>query len=299
VLREAVDELWDLLRTTPYQLALGLAVFVFGLVMVFDGDAALLWIVLLAVCVLCGVIGMYRVDRVWHTSSHGALGILRSVIGIEIGSLCAFAAWMGFEGTLAAVAAMLGAAAAQGAVGCMRGESEGLPQWVVIAIYSICIVVAIVMAHEPIREKILLVISPLVGGSVVVGSAAFVVTHVATGLHTGWMDPVLKHTAPERGSLTEFLELLWSVSSKDVGLFAGSRFRYQVLGHEWQLDRVLCYASWALLSVVGWAVGCWHHYKAREERGKRDGHPGAREPLLSNEGAAVPGGSAAADALGS
>ncbi|CAK0875040.1 unnamed protein product [Prorocentrum cordatum] len=71
VLREAVDELWDLLRTTPYQLALGLAVFVFGLVMVFDGDAALLWIVLLAVCVLCGVIGMYRVDRVWHTSSHG------------------------------------------------------------------------------------------------------------------------------------------------------------------------------------------------------------------------------------
>merc|ERR1740120_454372 len=193
---------------------------------------------------------------------------------------------------------MLGAVAAQGAVGCLHDASEVLPKGVVIGIYSLFIVLAVVMAYEPIRGKILLVLSPLAGGSVVVGSAAFVTTHVATELHMGWMDPVLKHTTPVRGSLTEFLELLWSFSSKDVGLFASGKFCFQVFGHEWQLDRILCYTAWALLSLAGWAVGCWwDKYQERKEREKRE-RQGVREPLLSDEGVATPGGSAAAEALG-
>jgi len=80
---------------------------------------------------------------------------------------------------------------------------------------------------------------------------------------------------PVGGSWIKFLEMLFWVGSKDVGIFAGSPFNK--LGEKYTVDRLAGWTLWFICWIIGVVVSLKKKKKEAEAQARE---PGLQQTLL-------------------
>uniref|UniRef100_A0A7S2IVY1 DUF4203 domain-containing protein n=1 Tax=Zooxanthella nutricula TaxID=1333877 RepID=A0A7S2IVY1_9DINO len=254
-----------------------LVAFIFGIVMVFDGEYVFRWLIIGAVFLLCCVVAMSDVSAAWGLDSHS---YVRSFVGLEVGALGAYLALLGMEGMQAAVGALLGGVVAYQA-------QQHLIAWgavyfdthksLVLLLYTVIVLLSVFLFKRKMHLRALAIVSAAAGGVLVASAMAWALTDMAL---RGWLDPVLDadpSAVPKDGPWLDFFLLLVSPSSPDVGVFSGQS--WGVFGQVWRIDRALglCFAFVLFLAGAATQLRMLRRRQATSEGAAPAGAVKARE----------------------
>lgn len=235
------------LRNPKGQWINALVAFIFGLVMIVDGEFVFKWLVVGGVFILASILT--------YNESAALLGfedknLVRFVV-LEVGVCSAFAAHRGIEGMMITVGAILGALVAQEAQNLCVGvgwTSLQTNKWCEVILYSLFVLSFMALITLKKHKKMLALLSSAGGGALVASATAWLVTVMA--LH-GYLDTVLyvfkKSLKPAGGAWLDFLELLWTPKSEDKGVFAGSAYNFTIFDTSYRLDRICGCTLWTIL----------------------------------------------------
>jgi hypothetical protein len=283
-----MHEMWIRLETTKYQWANALLALVYGLVMVFDGEEAFKYLVLGVLFWLASVLAISEIASTGVLGEPAHEGWAKIVLGWEIGLLAVFAStergdkasgerfFVLSRGLLVVIASVLGFATSHYIQGLLEHFGP-LNKWVTLTIYTIVVLGFVVLAVKEIYKKVLVVVCPFFGGSLVVSSCSYLLTYLVVHHKLDWTGRLVEHVDPSStNSWIQFLAMLWSRDAGDHGLFTNVHF--QVLGRTWELDRVLGYLWWTAFFIAGTIVQYKRHKKLAAARQLKDDKA---EPLLA------------------
>jgi len=259
------------LHSEKHQWVNPLLAFVFGGIMVIDGEEVFKWLLVGAVFLLVSVVAMGDLGLIWP---QGDFPLVRRVVGVEAGLLGAFAAIKGIQGVTVLVGAIIGASVAfsvQHKLTHFAGNVHLFQEtWWVVSLYTIIIVLSVMFFLRKKHSKALAMLSAAAGGALVVSAVAWVVTEVVVKAHIG-----NNTLTPERGAWIDFLRLLCVSGADDEGIYANSKFNFDIHGIHFYLDRVLGCIFWFAL----FAVGTMTQLKNLKRQGIRGKVTLARGPL--------------------
>jgi len=250
------------LHKSPYQWANALLALIFGLVMILDGEFVFKWVMVGVVFVLAGMFAMSEVTALWGLDFHSPV---RHLVGLEVGGLAAYAALRGIDGVMILASAVLGGLAAWLVQSFLVGhgmEFLETQKWAVLVLYSAFVVILAAMFERKGHLKWLAIASPALGGAFATSAISYYVTALGSHGFLGWLQPLFHDLTPVGGPWIDFLYLICSTHSKDVGIFASSSYgEFTVRGKEFCLDRAAGRTLWAIFFIVGTVVQLRAHKK--------------------------------------
>lgn len=259
------------LEDAEYQSVVALLAFVFGCVLVFDGEFCLRWLIACVVFVVVASMAMNQASSSWDLSDKDHA--LRYIVGLEAGTVGAFAAHKGMEGTRVSVGALLGVLLAWKCEDVL--DEHGIHiisshRWVELVFYSLLAIASAILLYKNKHLKMLAVISAGFGGAFCTSAIAFAATSLAA---KGYLDRALPGLSPKTGSWVQFFYMLWSPKTGVRGVFVDSRYNPSAEGKEFSIDLIADYSLWFVFWLVGSLV---------QLRRLRPPAPpqGAEEPLL-------------------
>lgn len=266
--------IWDAIKAQlhgPKQWPNALVATVFGMLLLADGMLVFKWVVLGAVFILAAILARNELVALWGLGGAESHRI-RTFVGLEAGACAAFAAHQGLRGVMAALGLMLGAFIGYGLENSvMLHFQPDFPknQWAVVVWYSIFIIGTAALVFKNKHDRVLAIITPILGGALVSSAACWGMTSLAVKgklpvVYT--MFPSLQE-GQGGGAWLDFLELLLFKVAPDVGIFAGSDYNPAVFGKKWRLDRICGVFLWAILALVGAKVQSKRMRKAAKKTG--------------------------------
>jgi len=281
ILQSIANALTYELNNAPYQWAIALLAALFGFVMVFDGDLCFKWILVSGVFIVTYILAMNQVTAIWDLSYNSPL---RQVVGLEAGAVAAYCAFRGIEGVQLVVGVILGMAVAHQSLLLLVAQGAGVlvtDKRATVAYFSVFVLGMVMVFCSKGLTKVLAVLSPAVGGALIVSALAFAVTELWVQGLLSSVESAFPGLTPQSGTWFEFLQLLWSSHSEDVGLFAGSKYNFSIQGQEWRFDKVADGTLWFLF----FAVGCRLQLKRSKAVPVVEAREGLHVSLLETESA--------------
>eukprot|EP00444_Apocalathium_aciculiferum_P050713 CAMPEP_0183518720 /NCGR_PEP_ID=MMETSP0371-20130417/15642_1 /TAXON_ID=268820 /ORGANISM="Peridinium aciculiferum, Strain PAER-2" /LENGTH=387 /DNA_ID=CAMNT_0025716777 /DNA_START=8 /DNA_END=1171 /DNA_ORIENTATION=+ len=269
------EEVGEQLHNKEYQWVNALLAFLFGAVLVWDGEVTFRWVVIGVVFLLAAVLAMSEVSTFLALDEKSTI---RHVVGVEVGALAAYAAWTGIDGVMLVVGALLGGFVAFGLQGklvamgvTVLSENKGA----IVALYSAVVLLSIAMSKRKKLGSGLAVLSAGIGGSLVTSAISWAVTTCYLSGYLGFLDSVFKQglSAGGGGAWIDFLTLLLSSESQDKGLFLDSAYNFSFGGEVYRLDRVVGCSFWFVLFAIG------AHSQLKRAKAPAGGVAKAREGL--------------------
>eukprot|EP00441_Pelagodinium_beii_P018780 CAMPEP_0197651148 /NCGR_PEP_ID=MMETSP1338-20131121/31378_1 /TAXON_ID=43686 ORGANISM="Pelagodinium beii, Strain RCC1491" /NCGR_SAMPLE_ID=MMETSP1338 /ASSEMBLY_ACC=CAM_ASM_000754 /LENGTH=344 /DNA_ID=CAMNT_0043225713 /DNA_START=35 /DNA_END=1069 /DNA_ORIENTATION=+ len=236
------------LTNSPYQCANAFLAFIFGLVLVYDGEFSFRWLLVCATFLVVAILAMNQITATW-----GASGSLRQVVGLEAGIVGGYAALRGIDGVQVVVGAILGAALAHQTLVFLAAHgfhSLVANRWCLVAYFSAFVIGFVIMFSKKLHLKSLAVLSAGLGGAFCSSAIAFACTELAV---KGYM-PFLQRLPtvnPVGGTWIQFMHFLCSSSAADVGIFAGSEYNLQHQDETWRTDKLADCTLWLIFCLVG------------------------------------------------
>jgi len=256
IVRHLQQLVTEQLRDPEHQWVNALVAFLFGVVMVLDGESVFKWLVVAAAFVFAGVVTMSDLRAAWAMRDHF---LLSHIVGLEVGLVGGYAAWLGFEGLVVIIGGLAGGAVAyylQDILIWKHIDAFATNGKVIIIFYALFAFAGIVLFRRKRHAKLLAVASSLVGGGLAASAVAWGITFWAVKANA------FKALTPESGVWLDFFDLIWNPASKDVGLLAGSKYNIELRGATWRTDRMGTVA----LAVAFFAVGVVVQLNALKKR---------------------------------
>jgi len=303
------EALWASLRRVlddpKYQepcVAVGL---VFGLVMVANGEFVFRWCVVVAMGLLGAILSLNEFSTFEPN--------IRHAIAIEVGLVCAYAAWKGIDGVMLVAFGLMGTFAAFKLEDffALLEQSIGPNPWHIVIWYSLFTLLGMLIITRRKHVQVLALISPLLGAPLVSASLSWMLTTAVVYWQTQAIESreqVLKkqeeqpyqtfttspptlmtRLQPEQGTWINFLLLLLDSNQKDVGIFAHTQFQSPLLfwmHGRWCCDRVIGIFFALIIFLVGFSMQRRaFHKKQVSARESSVNEPGLNEALLGLENA--------------
>jgi len=257
------EALWASLRRVlddpKYQepcVAVGL---VFGLVMVANGEFVFRWCVVVAMGLLGAILSLNEFSTFEPN--------IRHAIAIEVGLVCAYAAWKGIDGVMLVAFGLMGTFAAFKLEDffALLEQSIGPNPWHIVIWYSLFTLLGMLIITRRKHVQVLAMISPLLGAPLVSASLSWMLTALVVCVQTQAMEAreqasevlkkqeatsaehfttspptptLISKLQPEQGTWFNFLLLLLDSNQKDVGIFAHTHFESPLLS--WMHGRRCC-----------------------------------------------------------
>jgi len=246
--------------------------FVFGCVMVFDGESVFKWLVIGVVTIVACIMAK---NEATYTLKLDEGSLVGDFVGIEVGALVAWAAYVGIDGVMILVSAIIGGLLADSLQKVLASHGVALVEHrlLVVVFFTAWVAFAVWLFKRKGHLSWLAVLSPIIGGALVSSAVSFAVTELATHRMMAWF---AQHgLQPAGGNWTAFLQLL--CGGPDVGLFVGSPRNPAALGGRWPLDRIFGCLLWLILFY------CGAQTQLRKVKEEQEGKVAARElsdPLL-------------------
>jgi len=254
ILESIAHAIYFELTNTPYQCANALLAFVFGLVLVVDGEFSFRWLLVCATFLVVAIMAMNHVTAVWGISYSSTI---RQVVGLEAGLVGGYAALRGIDGVQIVVGAILGAALAHQTLAFLAAHgfhSLITSRWCMVVYFSVFVLGFVFLFSKKLHMRSLAMISSAIGGALCSSAIAFFCTELAV---KGYM-PFLQHlptVQPVGGTWIQFLRFLWSCQHiDDVGIFAGSKYNLEFKEQTWRTDRLADCTLWLIFFLVGTRV---------------------------------------------
>ncbi|CAE8654110.1 unnamed protein product [Polarella glacialis] len=239
------------LNNTPYQFVIALLAAIFGFVMVFDGDLCFKYILVGAIFIVTYIMAMNQVSAMWDLSYNNPL---RQVVGIEAGAVAGYCAFRGIEGVQIIVGVLLGFALAHQSLLVLVAQGADVlvsNRNATTAYFSVFVLGMVVVFSRKGYKTVLAFLSPAVGAALIVSALAFAVTELWVQGQLKTVSDNFPNLTPVSGTWVQFLQILWSTKSEDVGLFAGSKYNFSLQGQQWCFDRVADGTLWFLFFAIG------------------------------------------------
>lgn len=253
ILESILQVVSDELRSSRYQGADAAVASLLGLTMVLNGEFVFKWFVVGLVFLVTAITVMSQISASWDLGKDDPV---RKIVGFEAGAIAAYGAFVGFDGVQLVAGALIGVLFASRSDDFLR--EHGLEfmgrKWVIVSYFSVFALVLALLFRKKRHLSALAFISPALGGALLTSGLAFGVTELAVKGYLQWLQTIFPDLEPQGGPWLDFLYLMWSTDSKDVGLFAGSPYNFNVSGKEWHVDRVAGCWVWFLLFVAGASV---------------------------------------------
>lgn len=231
--------------------------------MMLCGTEKLLKICLIIVAgVVGGVVGMDKVCGFW-----AGFGMAEKVAGVEIGLLVAYICYLGYEGLLTAFGGFIGLIVAWKSseffddIGLdLLDHGAGKSHMLLFLYYSFWALVVLRFVDQGGHLRFLGMVSSIFGGALVSSAVSFGITNIA--LRSFAKQVAAKGLTPVNAPWIDFLYLLVSKRSSDVGLLAGAGTIFGMFP-----DRIYGLFLWAGLSAAG-IKAQWDKHSWNESAGK-------------------------------
>ncbi|CAE8659381.1 unnamed protein product [Polarella glacialis] len=200
ILQSIANALTYELNNTPYQWAIALLAAIFGFVMVFDGDLCFKWILVSGVFIVTYILAMNQVSAIWDLSYNSPL---RQVVGLEAGAVAAYCAFRGIEGVQIVVGVILGMAVAHQSLLLLVAQGAGVlvtDKRATVAYFSVFVLGMVMVFRSKGLTKVLAVLSPAVGGALIVSALAFAVTELWVQGLLSSVESALPGLTPQSGT---------------------------------------------------------------------------------------------------
>merc|ERR1719330_826874 len=256
---ESVESVWkSLVKSLEHsldepklQFAVASCAFVFGILLVIDGEFIFKWIVIAATGILAMLLALSEVSAsLGEEYQHN----IRTAVGVEVFLVASYTAWKGLDGVMLVVGAMFGffvAHSAQPLVMLVADEEPTrIHHGIVAAWYSIFVLGCMMAVHAKKYAKFLATVAPLIGGALVASAMAWMAMTASLHGKMDWLVKLVPQLQPgEKAPWYKYLLLLIDTDSKDVGIFANTSF--ENFSGKWNLDRVLGASVWFVLFILG------------------------------------------------
>eukprot|EP00438_Fugacium_kawagutii_P015555 Skav229981 [mRNA] locus=scaffold1837:5892:7160:+ [translate_table: standard] len=255
VLEEIVKVIRSELENKKYQPVVAALAFVFGCVLVFDGELCLHLLIASTVFVVVGSIAMNQVSSSWNSHEDS---FLRYIVGLEAGCVGAFAALKGMDGMRVSVGAALGILAALKLEEFL--DERGVHvisshRWIEVVYFSVIGIGSALLLYKNKHLKLLAVLSAGLGAAFCSSAIAFTFTTLAARGYLPFLNKACPDLTPKTGTWVEFFEMLWSPKTSSVlGIFADSKYNPKIEGKDFSLDKMADYCLWLGFWLVGSVV---------------------------------------------
>lgn len=256
VVEQIIQAIRNELEDKEYQPIVAALAFVFGCVLVFDGEFCLRWLIASVVFVVVASMAMNQVSTSWDLSKKDDK-FLRYMVGLEAGCIGAFAAFKGMDGMRVSVGAALGLIVALKLEDFL--DERGVHvlsshRWIELVYYSLIVIFSSFLLYKNKHLKLLAVLSAALGGAFCSSAIAFAVTALAAKGYLPFLDKAVPDLTPKTGSWVEFFDMLWSPKAPVKGLFVDSKYNPVLEGYQFSMDKMaddcLWFAFWLIGSVV-------------------------------------------------
>lgn len=254
-LEEIVKAIRSELENKKYQPVVAALAFVFGCVLVFDGEFCLRWLIASAVFVVVASMAMNQVSSSWELGSKDD-NILRYIVGLEAGCIGAFAAFKGMDGMRVSVGAALGVLVALKTeeVLAEHGVNMEKHRWIEVVYYSAFAIFSSILLYKNKHLKLLAVLSAGLGGAFCSSTIAFAVTTLAVQGYLPFLDQACPGLTPKTGSWVQFFDMLWSPKAPVRGIFVDSKYNPVIEGNTFSMDKMADYCLWFAFWLIGSVV---------------------------------------------
>jgi len=265
------------LENKKYQPIVAALAFVFGCLLVFDGEFCLRWLIASAVFVVVASIAMNQVSSSWDLSGEDD-NFLRYFVGLEAGCIGAFAAFKGMEGMRVSVGAALGILVAVRLEDFFDERGVHIissHRWIEVVYYSLISISSSFLLYKNKHLKLLAVLSAGLGGAFCSSAMAFAATTLAAKGYLPFLVNACPGLSPKTGTWVQFFDMLWSPKAPVLGIFVGSKYNPMVEGHSFSVDKASDYCLWFAFWLIGSVVQL-----RRLRRAALPKLPEVQEPLL-------------------
>lgn len=239
--RNALDSIFQWLDDPMDQWQVALFAIFLGLVMIFDGEFAFKWFIVTVIFLVGSMVAADQINIVWDLPVDC---IIWHIVRFEVGVISAYAAIIGIKGLMVLAGAFVGVLMAIIAGNFFALQIDVLEEWALVIYYTLFALGFMMLFESKHQVTVLAIIGPAVGGAFISSTLLFAVTNLVVYLGPfGALQPV-------EGSWIDFLNFLWTASSKDVGIFVGSS--YTING--FSLDCVCGYVFWFIFFVKGASI---------------------------------------------
>lgn len=254
-LEQIVKAIRSELENKKYQPVVAALAFVFGCVLVFDGEFCLRWLIASAVFVVVASMAMNQVSSSWDLGSKDE-NLLRYIVGLEAGCIGAFAAFKGMDGMRVAVGAALGVLVALKTEEFLdeRGVNMEKHRWIEVVYYSVFAIFSSFLLYKNKHLKLLAVLSAGLGGAFCSSAIAFAVTTLAARGYLTFLDQACPGLTPKTGSWVQFFDMLWSPKAPVLGIFVDSKYNPVIEGKTFSMDKMADYCLWFAFWLIGSVV---------------------------------------------
>jgi len=263
----------------PHQGMTAAIALLLGIVLVVKGKQVFDGLIILSVGYVMGVLAMSSVGEQWNLQPGSQL---RSLVGWEIGLIGCWGAYKGLEGMNIFAGVVLGLVPTYYLqhvlvhIGAHFLDTNGGNQWAVVIFYTVFAGYFVYLFNGEAHKKLLALICPAIGGLLVASAIAYLFTAMMlTDLMSKQLANISPDLHPVGGSWIKFLEMLFWVGSKDVGIFAGSPFNK--LGEKYTVDRLAGWTLWFICWIIGVVVSLKKKKKEAEAQARE---PGLQQTLL-------------------
>jgi len=242
---------YEQLHNIKYQWVNPLVAFLFGGVMVVNGEVCFKWLLATSMFLCVAVLTMADLGKVWPG---GDYPVIHNIVAIEAGLLAGYATLKGIHGVVVVLGAGIGAAIAYSVQstlsdGALSDEKFIKTAWWLLSLYTVCIMTSVWFFQRKLC-KTLAVISALAGSALVVSAALWAITELVVHGKL-YLGPSL---SPLQGFWVDFLRYLVNCNIEDRGLFAHSRHDFNIFGAHFSTDRILGFVLWFVVFLAGLEV---------------------------------------------
>jgi len=234
------------LHNEKYQWVNPLLAFVFGGIMVVNGEACFKYLLAAAMFICVFVLTAADLGKVWP---QGDDPIIRNIVSVEAGLIAGYATCRGIHGVVVVLGAMIGGCIAFSVQSTLKtsGGDHGIEtsSWLLF-LYTLSVTVSVWFFQQKMC-KLLAVVSALAGSALVVSAGLWVVTELVAHKKLN----LVGVTSPRTGAWVDFLKYLVNSSVEDKGLFANADTDFNILGAHFSLDRMLGFGLWLVVFIGG------------------------------------------------
>jgi len=235
------------LHQEKYQWVNPLLAFVFGGIMVVNGEACFKWLLAASMFICVGVLTASDLGKLWPQGDD--FPVIRNIVAVEAGLIAGFATLRGIHGVVVVLGAIIGACIAYSVESTLTASQDEHflhTAWWPLFLYTLSVAVSVWFFQRKLC-KTLAVVSALTGSALVVSAGLWLVTELVARkkLYLGSL------VTPVTGAWVDFLRFLINSSVEDRGIFAKSQFDFTVFGAHFSLDRILGFGLWLVVFVAG------------------------------------------------
>jgi len=235
------------LRNEKYQWVNPLLAFLFGSVMVVNGEACFKWLLAAGMFICVCVLSASDLGKLWPLGNQ--YPIVRDIVAVEAGLIAGYATLRGIHGVVVVLGAIIGGCIAFSVQSTLRasGDSHVIESsWWLLFLYTLSVTVSVWFFQHKLC-KTLAVVSALTGSALVVSAGLWLATELVVRKRFNLGNLV----TPRSGAWIDFLRYLINSSVEDKGLFANSNVDFDILGARFSLDRMLGFGLWLIVFIGG------------------------------------------------